>query len=233
MKKIFIMLFIVALCLMLTGCGTKTPNDSDSGNMNNEYTDYEEEKIKEPVVDWWKMYKNTNKTNCVTLQVSNPNNFPIQFSYDLVYYKNNEVVKTENKWAMTGIDALGTGIIYGDIKIPSSSEVDNVKLENIEVSKFEWKTLKSTFKKSFIDNEVQYFDAEFSEKPSHTEIWVVLYSDNNKDKKVQADEFVQMGLLAPFVNILEEKGQIHIPTPSERIMYTDYQIYCFAFKTEN
>lgn len=237
MKKTTIMLiFVVTLCLLLTGCGVETPSDENFENneaVSYEYSDLDEEEIKEPVVDWWKVYKNINKVNCVTLQVSNPNKFPIQFSYDLVYYKNNQVVKTENHWAMTCIEPNKSGIIYGHIDIPSPDNVDRVELENIDVSKFEWKLLSGTFTKTFIDKGVQHFDVKFPESPRHTEIWAVLYNDTNADKKIQANEFVEMGILAPFVGIYEKEGEIQIPVPDERLMYTDYQIYCVAFTTES
>lgn len=232
MKKIIIVTLLIAvLCFTMTGCGTNQPNKKteNMGSGNYEYTDSDELEIKKPVVDWWKLYKDINKTNCVTLQVSNPNSFPIQFTYDLVFYKNNEVVKTESHWAMTGLEHSEPGIIYGDIKIPSSSDVDKVELENVEVSKFEEKVLKATYKKSYIDNQVQYFDVTFSGKPEYTEVWVALYNDTNKDKKVQASEFIQMGLLAPFVGIYETKGEIYIPISDEILTFTDYKIYSFAF----
>lgn len=230
MKKIIMMMgLVISLCFTIYGCGENNQfNRNPEGIDTENYQDNSEIEIMNPVVDWWKLYKGIDKRNCVTLQVTNPNNFPIQFSYDLVYYKNNEVVKTETKWAMTGIDSNKAGIIYGDIDIPSSNAVDRIELENVEVTKFEWKVLQGTFEKSFIDNGIQYFDVKFSDKPDHVEIWVVLYNDLNNDKKVQKNEFVGMGLLAPFVGIYETEGKIKIPLSSDLLNYTNYGIYSFA-----
>lgn len=235
-NKFIILTIILALSLSLSGCeASKAPEPFPESNnqANLDYQPSDDVEVKSPVIDWWKLYKNNNKTNTVTIQVSNPNNFAIGFKYDLVFYKNDIVVKTEKNWAMTGIDANDAGIIYGDIKIPSSDSVDRIELENIETTKFEWKTINGTFEKTFIDKDQQYFDVTFKEKPNHTEIWAVLYNDINKNKKIEANEFVAMGALAPFINILELKGEITIPIPDEQYNYTDYEIYCFAFTTKN
>lgn len=248
MKKLTIIItLMVLLCMALSGCGEKTPSAGQTGNSHynsgdkqhasnnltedNTYDDSEEDSIKDPVVDWWKVYKDSNKTNCVTLQVSNSNSFPIGFNFVLVFYKDNEVVKTEDMWAVTCVEPDKPGIIYGDIDIPSSAEVDRVELENIEASKFAWKVLDSKFTKSFIDNGKQYFNATFSDTPRQTEIWVALYNDKNGDKKVQKDEFVQMGLLAPFVGIYEKEGEISVAVPDDT--FSDYQIYCLAFSMDS
>lgn len=222
MKKIIMSMFIFTL--LLTGCSNKETKLEEP--INNEYI---EEEILNPTVEWFKLYKGNDNRNCVTLEVKNPNNFAIGFSYDLVFYKDDNVVKTESNWAMTGIGANKTGIIYGDIKIPSSTEADRVEIENIYATRFEWKTIEGTFNKTFIDNEVQYFDVKYSEKPDHTEIWVVLYNDLNGNNNVEENEFVNMGLLAPYVSILDTKGEIHIPSRSEGYDYTDYKIYNFSF----
>lgn len=239
MKKISVILALVlALCLCLTGCGEKKkPAEPANAGVANEQGAYESDgedgELKTPVVDWWKLYKGTDKRNCVTLQVSNPNSEPIGFSYDLVFYKGDEVVKTETNWAMTCIEPGKTGIIYGDIDIPAANEVDKVTIENVEATVFEWTPITGTFTKAGIDNGSQYFDVKFPKAPRHTEIWVVLYNDTNGDKKVQADEFVNMGALAPFIGIYETEGQIHIPVSDEILTYTDYEIYCLAFAMDS
>lgn len=221
---------LLALCLVLTGCGGNGGHGGDDGHGGYDNPDYgDEDTIKDPVIDWWKVYIDTAKNKCVTVQVSNPNNFPIQFSYDLVFYKDNQVVQTESFWAMTGLAPDKPGIIYGDYKMPSPSEVDDVRLENIQATKFEWRLIEGTFTETFIERGQQYFDIKFPEKPDSTEIWAVLYNDTNNDGKVQAEEFVAMGALAFFDSIYEQEGELTLPLPDDGFMYTDYQIYCLAF----
>ena len=79
------------LCLfLLVGCGKKE-NNNENNNLNNNESNPSEENIslKEPIMEWCELY-NPNGFNTITCVVSNPNNVDIDFTYDLVFYKDGQ-----------------------------------------------------------------------------------------------------------------------------------------------
>lgn len=244
MKKGFLVLAAAMLCAGLVGCinvgGTGGAGSADGPDAPGydrpdnpgSVGEIDIDSAALPVVDWWHIYKASTGWNTLVVQVSNPNPFPVQFSYDLVFYKGGEVVQTESLWAMTCLEPERPGIIFADVSMPAAGSVDKVALENIEMTPFPWRPIDSTFTPSFADNGQQYFDVKFSEKPASSEIWAVLYNDANGDGRVQGNEFVDMGAWAFFDNIYEQEGELSLPLPDGSLNYTDYYIYCTAFVME-
>lgn len=197
MKKI--LLFLLLACLLLTGCDSNSNNseinlngdNSDIVAQNDVSSNESQEtiKLKDPILEWCQLY-NPNGFDTVTGIVSNPNDVDIDITYDLVYYKDGIEVARSESFSNFNISPKHSDVIWANYDIPKKEDVDEIKMENIFVTK--------SYKKS-IDAEYSYeetiehdaiYNFKFKEEPEVAYVWFLLYNDNNKNKKCDEGELV-------------------------------------------
>ena len=120
-------IFLLMLCLfILVGCSNKE-NNNENNNLNNNESNPEEENIslKDPIVEWCELY-NPNGFDTITCVISNPNKVDIDFTYDLVFYKDGKEVSRQEDWSKYQISSKHDDVIWGNVGIPNSIDVDEV-----------------------------------------------------------------------------------------------------------
>lgn len=222
-NKILCGLLAIMLCLTLTGCGKKE-NNNENNNLNNNESNLSEENIslKEPIMEWCELY-NPNGFNTITCVVSNPNNVDIDFTYDLVFYKDGKEVSRQEDWAKFQISPKHKDIIWGNVDIPSSKDVDEVQMENITVSKAYHESIDAEIKYIETIDDEAYFSVKHDKKPTLSNITFLLYNDKNKNKKCDKGEVV----VTSNADTMEKEDKVSFVT--EGYDYTDYEIYYNAY----
>ena len=179
------------LCLfLLVGCSNKE-NNNENNNLNNNESNPEEENIslKDPIVEWCELY-NPNGFDTITCVISNPNKVDIDFTYDLVFYKDGKEVSRQEDWSKYQISSKHKDIIWGNHDIPKSIDVDEVKMENITVSKSYYESIDAEIKYIETIDDEAYFSVKHDKKPTLSNITFLLYNDKNKNKKCDKGEAV-------------------------------------------
>lgn len=180
MKKIII---LITCILLLAGCSNTTENN----NIDIEETS---ESLKNPILEWCQLY-NPNGYNTITCVISNPNNVDIDISYDLVYYKDGkEVSRTDEQWSNYQISPNHNDVIWGNSDIPSSNDVDEVKMENITVNKAYYNSINAEVKYTETVGDKAYFSVKSDKVPVLNNIWIFEYNDDNNNKKCDKGELV-------------------------------------------
>ena len=111
-KRTLIPAGCLMFCLLLTGCGGTTDTVQDvrddtvvqeaaESTVNDAAGDNTAE-LAAPIMEWWELY-NPNGFDTVTAAIVNPNDVPIDVSYDLVYYKDGEEVARNEYFTSFGI----------------------------------------------------------------------------------------------------------------------------------
>ena len=107
-------------------------NISDSQIIENDDSDISVS-LKNPKLEWCQLY-NPNGFDTVTGILSNPNNVDIDVTYDLVYYKNGKEVARSEDFSNFNVSPKHNDVIWANVDIPKASDVDEIKMENIQVS---------------------------------------------------------------------------------------------------
>lgn len=216
---------LVILCLfMLVGCNESGKNTDTNNSSNNNTSNSEEvsDNLKNPVLEWCQLY-NPNGFDTITCIVSNPNKVDIDFTYDLVFYKDGKEVSRQEDWSKFQISSKHKDIIWGNVDIPKSKDVDDVKMENITVSKAYNESIDAEIKYVETIDDEAYFSVKHDKKPTISSITFLLYNDKNKNKKCDKGEVV----VTSIADTSEKEDKVYFIT--EGYDYTDYEIYYNAY----
>ena len=226
MKKRRILILMLWLFL-LVGCSNKENNSENinkNNNLNNNESNLVEENIslKDPIMEWCELY-NPNGIDTITCVISNPNNVDIDFTYDLVFYKDGKEVSKQEDWAKYQISSKHKDIIWENVDIPKSIDVDEVKMENITVSKSYYESIDAEIKYVETIDDEAYFSVKHTKKPTLSNIIFLLYNDKNKNKKCDKGELV----VTSNASTMEEEDKVYFIT--EGYNYSDYEVYYNAY----
>ena len=217
-------IFLLMLCLfLLVGC-SNNENNNENNNLNNNESNPVEENIslKDPIVEWCELY-NPNGFDTITCVISNPNKVDIDFTYDLVFYKDVKEVSRQEDWSKYQISSKHKDIIWGNHDIPKSIDVDEIKMENITVSKSYYESIDAEIKYIETIDDEAYFSVKHDKKPTLSNITFLLYNDKNKNKKCDKGEVV----VTSNADTMEKEYKVSFVT--EGYDYTDYEIYYNAY----
>ena len=220
-RKVFYLLFICIITLAITGCGGK---EKETGKTNNDENSQAEENavLKDPIMEWCQLY-NPNGFDTITCVVSNPNKVDIDFTYDLVFYKNGKEVARQEEWSKFQISSKHNDIIWGNVDIPKSEDVDEVKMENITISKSYYESIDAEIKYVETKDDEAYFSVKHDKKPTLNNITFLLYNDKNKNKKCDKGEVV----VTSIADTSEKEDKVSFETSGYN--YTNYEIYYNAY----
>ena len=231
MKKLIYIFLIILLCLalfILGGCAkkeTQTTEDSITNDENltiNDENSEVSESLKEPILEWCQLY-NPNGFDTITGILSNPNNVDIDVTYDLVYYKDGKEVARSESFSNFNVSPKHNDVIWANVNIPKASDVDEIKMENIQVSESYYKSMDADIKYLETKDDEAYFSVKYDKEPTFNNITFLLYNDENKNKKCDQGELV----VTSIDNTMENEDKVSFVT--EGYNYTDYEIYYNAY----
>lgn len=208
------------LCLfLLVGCSNKE-NNNENNNLNNNESNPEEENIslKDPIVEWCELY-NPNGFDTITCVISNPNKVDIEVTYDLVYYKDGKEVARNEDFTNFNISPKHKDVIWANVNIPKSKDVDEVKMENIKVLESKYKPIEAEIKHTDTKDGYEYFSIRHDKDPEVSTVTFFLYNDINKNNKCDKGELV----VTTTADTFEKEDTLYFET--EGYDYTNYEIY--------
>ena len=215
MKKI---MFLMLGLFLLVGC----TNTNENKNLDNNDGFEKSEDLKNPNLEWCQLY-NPNGFDTITCVVSNPNNVDIDITYDLVFYKDGKELSRQEGWSNFQISPKHNDVIWGNDGLPKAEDVDDIKMENITVTKAYYKSLDANIKYVESKDSNAYFSITHKEKPVLNNITFFLYNDNNKNGKCDKGELV----VTSTSNTIEKEDTISFET--DVYNYTNYEIYYNAY----
>lgn len=215
-KGILITLGCLVICASIV-VGLKIINDSNneeqdtiSNNQNmvsqdesmeDQNSQKEKAILENPSMEWWELY-NPNGFDTITAKIINHNKIAIDVSYDLVFYKDGKEISRIEDCLNEGIAPEHEDIIWANVGIPSSSEADDVRMENVQVTETIYSPIEGTYNYlGVVDGEAQY-KFKFEKPIEIATIWFLNYNDNNKNGKFDKGEIVVAGL----DNLLDQEG---------------------------
>ena len=187
-----------------------------------EYTGEEIFRLADPVMNWWELY-NPNGFDTLTAELYNPNDVPVEVTYDLVYYKDGVEIARSEDFFSQGILPEGRDLVWANVGIPKAAEADDVKLENVTVSMAYYLPIDGKYKYAETVDGEAYFDFEFDSKPTLATVTFLLYSDKNGNKSFDKGEIV----VTSTESLTEQTGRVSFIT--EGYDYTDYEVYFTAY----
>ena len=219
MKKTFFAILVCEFIVLgLTGCGEKeTYNDNKNNNDTKEII-----KLKDPIVEWCQLY-NPNGFDTITCVISNSNKVDIDVTYDLVYYKDGKEVARNEDFTNFSVSSKHNDVIWANVDIPKSMDVDEVKMENIKVLESQYKSIDAEIKYLETVDDEAYFQVKHDKKPTLSNIIFLLYNDENKNKKCDKGELVVVSI----ADASEKEDKVSFVTSGYN--YTDYEIYYNAY----
>lgn len=231
-KRILLLTGCLMICLLLAGCGSTTDDVQDvqndtavqgsTGAMGNDPVNDHPAELAAPVMEWWELY-NPNGFDTLTAVISNPNDVPIDVSYDLVYYKDGAEVARNEHFSNFSILPGHKDIIWANYDIPKSTDADDVKMENVTVSESYDTPIDGKYEYIGTTDGEAYFDFTFESKPTLATIWFVLYSDKNQNGQFDPGEIV----VTSTASLMEQTGRVSFET--DVFSYTDYEVFFTAY----
>lgn len=236
MKKVLLLaVSCLMACSLLAGCGSgNTVNEANNqevtnaadNQVNNQADNHADstdtEQLKDPVLEWWQLY-NPNGFDTITGVISNPNKVAIDVTYDLVYYKGGKEVHRNEMFSNFSISPEHEDVLWANVDIPKSEDVDDVKMENIIVGKAYYEPISAKYEFAEAIDGKAYFDFEFEKKPTVGTVWFLLYNDNNNNEKLDKGELIVTSL----ASTLEQKDRLYFD--ADVFPYTDYEVYYNAY----
>lgn len=231
-KRILLLAGCLMICLLLVGCGGTADDVQDVQNdtavqgstepTGNDPVNDRPAELAAPVMEWWELY-NPNGFNTLTAVIVNPNDVPIDVSYDLVYYKDGEEVARNEYFSNFSILSGHKDIIWANYDIPKSTDADDVKMENVTVSESYYAPIDGKYEYIGTTDGEAYFDFTFESKPTLATIWFVLYSDNNQNGQFDRGEIV----VTSMASLTEQTGRVYFETGG--YSYTNYEVFFTAY----
>ena len=220
---------LLAICLLLVGCGGTT--DDVQGAQNepvvqdeavNDDVDVSPAELAEPIMEWWELY-NPNGFDTVTAVISNPNDVPIDVSYDLVFYKGGAEVSRMEYGSNFDILPGHEDIIWANYDIPKSTDADDVKMENVTVSEAYYTPIDGKYEYVKTADGEEYLDFTFESTPTLASISILFYSDNNNNGQFDKGETVVTNI----ASLVEQTGRVYFD--ADGYSYTDYEVFFTAY----
>lgn len=217
-------LFFLVLCLLLlVGCNSKENTKKVVDSNRNDNNDVKVSlDLKEPIIKWCQLY-NPNGFDTITCIFSNPNKEDIDITYDLVFYKDGKEVSRQEDWSNFQISSKHDALIWGNTNIPKSIDVDEVKMENITVTKSYYDSIDAEIKYLETIDDETYFQVKHDKKPTLSNITFLLYNDENNNKKCDKGELV----VTSNASTTEKEDKVYFIT--EGYNYSNYEIYYNAY----
>ncbi|MBQ0037211.1 MAG: hypothetical protein KBS74_00905 [Clostridiales bacterium] len=249
LKRMLSLILALLMCLSLAACGNGTNSGNEDaapesstqaidgttddgqdlqdetvvqGETVNDAVDDRTAELTAPIMEWWELY-NPNGFDTVTAVISNPNDVPIDVTYDLVYYKDGEEVARNESFCNSAILPSHKDIIWANADIPASTDADDIKMENITVSKSYYAPIDGTYEYVGTTDGKAYFDFAFESKPTLATITFLLYSDDNKNGQFDQGEIV----VTSIASLTEQTGSVYFETSG--YSYTDYEVFFTAY----
>ena len=220
MKKNLLIIACAVVACAAIGLTVLNVNNAREDS-NNEYIAQEAELVA-PNMEWWELY-NPNGFDTLTALISNPNEVPIDVTYDVVYYKDGAEVARNEMFSNFNILPGHKDIIWANYDIPKSIDVDDVKMENVMVSKASYTPIDGEYEYAGVINNEAYFDFKFEKKPTLASITFLLYNDKNQNKKFDKGEIVGIST----ASLMEQTGRVFFETDIQA--YTNYEVYFTAY----
>lgn len=235
MKRVFLFMLTLSMCLCLTACGSNTNTDTKSScedntqkteetvaDVVNSEADDETGELAVPVMEWWELY-NPNGFDTFTAVITNPNSVAIDVSYDLVYYKGGKETARNESFANFSILPGREDIIWANYDIPKSTDVDEVKMENVVVTETSYEPIDGKYEYVGTTDGEAFFDFTFDSKPTLASITFLLYNDNNQNGQFDKGEIV----VTSTTSLMEQTGRVSLET--DVYSYTDYEVFFTAY----
>lgn len=232
--KAIILICCLILTLLFAGCTNKSetvPSEqaqekSDISDVSSDTVDDTETggetELLAPVTEWWELY-NPNGFDTLTAVISNPNDIAVDVSYDIVFYKDGAEVSRIEYCDNFSILPNGRDIIWVNADVPSADEADDVKLENIFVSKSAYPPINGSYEYAGITDGEACFDFTFDSKPTLASIRFLLYNDNNSNGQFDKGEIV----VTSTASLTEQTGRVSFDT--NVYSYTNYEVFFTAY----
>lgn len=233
--KKFLLSLCLILCMLLAGCGGKTENTTNVSDdasaaeqtdtaepSGNDATEAPDDALADPVLEWCDLY-NPNGFDTVTGVITNPNSVPIDVSYDLVYYKNGTEVARSEDFADFDILPGHKSVIWANYDIPKASEADDIKMENIIVTKAYHTPIDGTWEYVGTTDGEAFFDFTFDRQPTLADITFLLYNDTDGNGECGKGEIV----VTSTASLMEQTGRVSFETTGYD--YTDYEVIFSAY----
>lgn len=238
LKKIFSLLLTLTLCLCLSACGgteagsgtdtklTPTPAAGSAAEAQNTPepagTDGAPAALREPILEWWELY-NPNGFDTLTAALRNPNDIPVDVTYDVVYYKDGAEVARSEAFANFSLLPGGSSLVWANYDIPKSTDADEIRLENVIVTEAYDAPIDGSYEFVGVTDGNAYFDFTFDRKPTLATINFLLYNDKNQNGQFDKGEIVVVGS----DSLMEQTGRVSFET--DVFAYTDYEVYFTAY----
>lgn len=178
--------------------------------------------LKEPELLWGQVY-NPNGFNTVTGVVHNPNDVAVDMSFNVIFYKDGVEVGRSEDYLAIGIATDHDEVIWGNYDIPDPNDVDEVKLDIIEVTESFYQPVTAHYEYTETVENIANFDFKFEQPITMATVWFLLYNDDNGNKKLDEGE-----LVTTWITYTEaQEDTLNFDTSA--FTYTDYEIYYNAY----
>lgn len=239
-KESRLLISLLLICFLLSGCGAAenalpdtpgepiAPDEQDTliepetDPLNTPEKQPEPAELAAPVMEWWELY-NPNGFDTVTAVIVNPNDVPIDVSYDLVYYKGGEEVARNEYFSNFDILPGHKDIIWANVDIPKSTDADDVKMENVTVSESYYAPIDGKYEYLGTADGEEQFEFTFESKPTLATITFLLYSDDNNNGQFDKGEIV----VTSIASLTEQTGRVSFEASG--YPYTDYEVFFTAY----
>lgn len=227
-KRILAMVAAGMMCLCLSACAGGSNPDNEPARPNDTPANdpavatSESAALAAPVMESVELY-NPNGFDTVTAVISNPNSVAIDVTYDLVYYKDGKETARSEAFSNFAILPGHKDVIWANVDIPKSTDVDDVKMENVFVTQTSYEPIDGNYKYIGTTDGEALFDFTFERKPTLATITFLLYNDNNQNEQYDQGEIVVVGT----DSLMEQTGRASFDT--EVFAYTDYEVFFTAY----
>ncbi len=226
-KRSFLLTVFLILCLLLAGCGGKdtpekpTPDPVGPSEDPGQDPKTPDAQLQDVTLESWELY-NPNGFDTLTAVISNPNAEAIDVTYDVVYFKDGAEVARNKDYTGFSLLPNSRNIVWANWDVPASGEADEVKLDNIKVSKAYYKPINGKYEYAETTGGEVFFDFTFDSKPELAEITFLLYNDDNENGCYDQGEIV----VTSTASLMEQSGRVSFT--AEGYAYTDYEVFFIA-----
>lgn len=230
MKKPVIITASIIACLAIAGGiiffttrkpASETNNISPNGDQSISDNSVLDE-LSAPSLEWWDLY-NPNGFDTLTAVIYNNNSVAVDFTYDVVYYKNGVEVKRGEGYYNHTIPAGTRDAIWANYDIPKSNEVDEIRLENPIVTKSYNAPISGKYEFLGMVDTFANYRFTFDKAPTLATITFLHYNDVNKNGKSDKGEIV----VTDVASLTEQTGEAGFET--DGYDFTDTEIFIKAY----
>jgi len=211
-KKLLLFICVLTACLLLAGCDTKSTGELPPGV----------EALQEPVLEWWDVYAPTGY-NTVTALIKNPNDYAIDTEFDLVFYKDGSEVDRVEHCKNGSIAPGAEDVVWENIGVPDSADVDEMRLENVLVSITTRPPVEGSYEYKGVIDGMACYDFVFEKDVEVAAISLVQYNDYNGNGQLDQGEIVVVNT----GSLLKKEGTVSYE--ADAFESTDCAVYFKAY----